>query len=67
MILVFEFYKDHSINKNIKINFNETIIINEESKELSKEYKEKLEEKLAYNRFNTKQGSSGRIKLWKNP
>ena len=66
-ILVFEIYKDNLINKNIKIEFNETII--EDEKKLNdqnyQKYREELEEKLANNRFNNKQGTSGRIKLWK--
>jgi len=66
-IFVFEIYKYHLIDKTIKINFSETII--EEKKELNvedkKEYKQELKTKLANNRFNYEQGSSGRVKLWK--
>ena len=69
-IFAFEIYKDHSI-KNYLI--NEPIILkNKELRELNetnienkKPKLEKLEEKLAYNRFNTKQGTSGRVELWK--
>ena len=57
-IFVFEIFKNHLIDKNIKINFDETII----------EEKEKLDiklKRLASNRFNAQKGTSGRIKLWK--
>ena len=69
-IFAFEIYKNNLIDKTIKINFSETIIEeNKELKELNvedkKEYKQELKRKLANNRFNYEQGSSGRVKLWK--
>ncbi len=66
-ILVFEIYKNHLVNSNIKIKLQDIII--EENKDLNtnftKKYNQELEKKLAKNRFNTEQGTSGRIKLWK--